>query len=71
MAVPLILFWLLLFLGRDEMGLKGIGIAIGIWLALLVLFALLGISPLVFIAVQALIDIVLVIVVFGGDVSWR
>ena len=75
MLVPFVLFWVLLFFGRDELGLKGILVAVSIWAALLVgtalLAALAGISPYLFVAAQALLDVVLILMIFGGDLRIR
>jgi hypothetical protein len=67
--VPFIVFWILLFLGRDELGLKAVCICIAVWMILLIGFMMLGISPYIFITLQSLFDIVLLIMVFGGDIK--
>jgi len=65
-----IVFPILLYLGREELGIKGILIFIGIWAALFVGLPALGLAPYFFkIAAQVLIDVILIIVVFGGDVK--
>jgi len=71
MIVPFLLFWILIFIGRDELGLKGAAISIAIWLALLLGCSLTGLSPYIFVAMQALIDIVLLIIIFGKDIRIR
>ena len=65
--VPFIVFWILLFLGRDELGLKEVYICIAVWMILLIGFMMLGISPYIFIMLQSLFDIILLIRVLGGD----
>jgi hypothetical protein len=70
MIIPFVLFWILIFLGREELGFKGILISIAIW-AILLLGAILiaGVSPYFFIAANALLDVVLLIIIFGGDID--
>lgn len=70
MIIPLVLFWILLFLGREELGFKGIFISIVIWLGLLLgsVFTTGGFLYF-FTAAIALLDIVLLIVIFGGDIN--
>ena len=67
--IALLLFPILLYLGREELGIKGILIFIGIWAALFIGLPALGLSSYFFIVAQVLIDIILVIVVFGGDIK--
>ena len=71
MLLPFIAFWVLLFFSFDELGFKGVAIAVLIWLALLVGFALAGISAHWFVAAQAILDIGLILIVFGGDIKIR
>jgi hypothetical protein len=70
MIVAFIAFWVLLFLGREELGFKGIILAIAVWAGLLA-GTLWGGVPLLFASAQAIIDIGLVLVVFGGDIKIR
>ena len=67
--VPFIAFWILLLLGRDELGQKEVCIYIAVWMVLLIGFMALGISPYIFITLQSLFDIVLLIIIFGGDIK--
>ena len=71
MSIPFLLFWVLIFVARDELGRKGIAIAVSIWLALLLGFCTSGLSPYLFVSAQAVLDIVLVLKVFGGDIAIR
>lgn len=71
MGVPFILFWAILYIAREDMGIKGISACIVIWAVLLAACLYLSISPYVFVGVQALFDAILVIVVFGGDIKIR
>ena len=43
----------------------------GTWAALFLCFVVFRASPHLFIAVQALMDVVLIIVIFGGDIRIR
>ena len=70
MLIPLILFWILIYLGREELGFKGIIISIIIWLGLLAGSLLVsGTFVYVFIAANSLLDIVLLLVIFGRDID--
>ena len=70
MIIPFILFWILIVIGREELGFKGIIISVIIWIALLLVCIFFrGISPYYFIAANALLDIVLLIVIFGSDIN--
>ncbi len=71
MIVPLIVFWVLMILGRSELGWKGIAFCVILWLGLLLAFYYFGVSPYVFIGVQAMLDVILIIVIFKGDIPIR
>ena len=71
MRTTFIVFWLLIYLGREELGFKGVGLCILIWLALLAGCIFLGYWPYVFIALQALFDIILLLVIFHDDITIR
>ncbi len=71
MLIPFILFWLLVFLGREDFGVKSGLIAVAIWAALLIGFCIFSISPYVFVAAQAMLDVVLIFVILGGDIKIR
>lgn len=68
LSIPFFAFWVLLFVGRDELGLKGIAIAIVVWFAVSGLFSVLPIPGSLLVTAQAVIDIVLVLIIFKGDV---
>ena len=59
---PFILFWVLLYLGREELGLKGIIISILIWLGLLLGLMLSGMFY-IFVSAESLQDIVLLLII--------
>ena len=65
---PFFLFWVLVYLGREKLGLKGIVISILIGLGLLVCYSSLG-PPHIFVLVQALLDIVLAFIIFGENMN--
>ena len=69
--VPLIAFWVLIFVGRNELEWKGIFIAVAIWAALWMTFKMIGLNSYYFIVAQAVIDCILIIIIFGGDVRIR
>ena len=68
---PFIAFWVLIFIGRSELGFKGIVFFVTLWLCLLLGCRMLHLPSYWFTAVQALIDVVLIIVIFGGDIRIR
>jgi len=71
MGVPFILFWAILYVAREELGVKGIGACVVIWAGLLAGCLFLSISPYFFAGLQALFDAILIIIVFGGDIWIR
>ncbi|MCX5675307.1 MAG: hypothetical protein NTX87_09890 [Planctomycetota bacterium] len=76
--IPFVLFWVLLFLGRHELGLKWTLILIAVWVGALAglgwatfPYKQTGLLSYVFAGVEAIIDIGLVLYIFKGDVrSW-
>ncbi len=71
MSIPFIAFWVLLFIGRSDLGWKGILFWIALWFTFGMALYFCGISPYVFIGVQALMDAILIILIFGGDIPLR
>ncbi|MHC4184278.1 MAG: hypothetical protein ACYSR0_13105 [Planctomycetota bacterium] len=69
--LPSIAFWVLIFTGRRELGFKGTCFCIVLWIVLLLGFVKLGLPRYWFAAAQALIDAILIIVIFGGDIRIR
>jgi len=71
-AIPLVLFWGLIFLARHELGAKWILILIAIWAGGFIVFAL-ACSPYpkaagyFFMSYQAILDIILILVLFKAD----
>ena len=66
-----VLFWALVLYGREELGVKGILISVAIWAALLLGSIFLHVPSYYFIAAQSVLDIVLILVIFGGDIRIR
>jgi hypothetical protein len=69
--VPFLIFWIILFVARGDLGWRGIALCVGIWLALLVGFIYAGISPYLFVTAQAALDCILILVIFKGDIRIR
>lgn len=75
LILPFLMFWILLMVGASELSLRAMLTCIGIWLFLVllsVIFVLIGTSGgLVFCilaGIQALFDVVLILMTFGGDI---
>ncbi|MHC4460099.1 MAG: hypothetical protein ACYS6W_04145 [Planctomycetota bacterium] len=64
---PFIAFWVLVFIGRSELGFKGVTFCIVLWVGLYLGFMKLSIPGYYFVAAQSLIDAILFIVIFGQD----
>jgi hypothetical protein len=71
MVIPFAAFWVLIFIGRSELGFKGVAFFIALWLCLLIGFMMLHLPSYCFVAVQALMDAVLIIIILGGDIRIR
>ena len=71
MFLPFVVFWVLMFVGRSELGFKGITFCIVIWVGLFLGFTKLSLPSYYFVAAQALIDAILILVIFGGDIRIR
>jgi len=71
MSVPFVAFWILVFIGRSELGFKGITFCIVLWVGLLLGFMKLSLPSYWFVGAQSLIDAILIIVIFGGDIRIR
>ena len=67
LCVPFVAFCALLLLARFELGSRGILIAIAAWIGMFVGCIILGLSLFYFLSAQAVLDIILVLIVFGGD----
>jgi len=62
------IFWVLLWRGYDEIGPRWTLILAAGWLACFVLSKLIPGGPYFFISLEALTDIVLILVIYGGDI---
>ena len=71
MSIPFVVFWLLVFLGRGELGFKGVLLAVAVWGALLAGLMATSLPPYFLVAAQVVLDVVLILVVFGRDVRIR
>ena len=71
LSLPFIVLWVLLFLGRSQLGRKGVLVSIAIWVGLLLGFKVLNISPYLFVGAQSLVDVILILVLFGADIRIR
>jgi len=69
--LPFIMFWAVLFIGRGELGLRWIVVCITIWVALLLGSGYLGYPSYIFVMGQVVLDIVLLIILTGGDIRIR
>lgn len=71
MIIPFILFWVLIVLGYGEIGMRWTLVLILLWFLLLAGFMALGVSPYIWVALQSLVDIILILAVFKGDLHIR
>ncbi len=70
-VAPFIIFWVLLYVAREELGWKGVATCVALWTVLLAGYIGLNVSPYVFTALQSLFDAILIIVIFRGDIRIR
>ena len=68
---PFVAFWILILVGRSELGLKGVLSCVAIWVGLFLGFMYLDLSSYFFVAAQALLDVVIVLIIFGADTRIR
>ncbi len=68
---PFIAFWIIIFVGGSELGFKGITFCIVLWVGLLLGFMKLSLPSYWFVGAQSLIDAILIIGIFGGDIRIR
>jgi hypothetical protein len=64
MALPFAVFCIMIVAGRKELGWKGVAIFVAIWAALLSLIMGLKIDRHFFIAGQAILDVILISVIY-------
>ena len=64
-------FWVLLFAGREELGWKGIGVFLALWMGGWLALRRVSMGPYWFMSLVAVLDVVLVLILFKGDVRIR
>jgi len=67
--ILLIAFWILIAIGRSFLEAKTIKIYILIWVGALLFIAGFRLHPGFFIAIEAALDMFLIIAIFGGDIE--
>ena len=72
LALPFISFWVIVILAWDDLGWRGGILCIGIWAGLLAGCKFLGLSGYVFVAAQAVLDVILIALLFprAGNTRW-
>ena len=68
MLLPFGIFWVMLFLTRQDLGLKGIIITAVLGAGFLAAFLLVPVLWVYAVIAQVIMDIVLILVLFGGDI---
>ncbi len=75
LILPFLMFWILLMVGASELSLRAMLTCIGIWLFLVLLAAIFiligtpgGLVFCILAGIQALFDVVLILMTFGGDI---
>ena len=66
--IPFAAFWVLILLGRSDLGIKAILICVAIWAGLLYAFLSFEMLAYFCVLVQAVFDIILILIIFGGDI---
>lgn len=71
--IPFVAFWIMVGWGLYDGDLypKEAAVFVGIWVVLFTCFMLLNLQPVLFIVPTVILDIVLILKVFGGDVKIR
>jgi hypothetical protein len=69
--IPLTAFWSLIYFGKDDLQPRAIIVFIFLWSAALSTVFLMHLPSPSFAAVEAVLDIVLVLMVFSGDMKIR
>lgn len=70
-VIPLVAFWSLIYFGRHDLQLRTIMLFVVIWLLSLLSVSVMHSPSGVFPAIEAILSIVLVLLVFGGDFKIR
>jgi hypothetical protein len=69
-VIAVVLFWVLVYLAKDELSGKWSAFFGVLWIGLLAIFLGLGYNIYIFIIISIVLDIVLVLAVFGGDIKY-
>lgn len=69
--IPLALFWALIYFSRHDLQPRIIILFVFLWSGSLVTVLLLQYPPYIFAAIEAALDVILVLIVFGGDMKIR
>ena len=69
--IPLVAFWILVYVGRRELSRKTVRIFVSVWVGALLTVAVFKLHPGFFIAIQAILDALLIVAIFGGDIEIR
>jgi len=64
-------FFILLYVGREELGIKGIGGLVVLWVGVMFALRFVQGGSYLFSTFVAILDIILVLVIFKGDVTIR
>lgn len=67
--ILLVAFWVLIAIGRNFLETKTIRIFILIWVVALLFIVSFRLHPGFFIAIEAILDMSLIIAIFGGDIE--
>lgn len=60
---------MLVYFAKDELGFKWSAFFVLIWCGALGVFLRLGLNPFIFIVISIVLDIILTLAVFGGDIK--
>ena len=70
MAIPFLVFWIILIISRQELGCRNVMLCIVLWILLFAGFMFLEIS-VYFVVAQVICDAILILILFGGDIRIR
>ncbi len=68
MLLPIVMFLLFLYMGSEELGFKGIATCLAIVGGLAGVIYLMGWTFYILVGVMALIDVVLILIIFKGNI---
>ena len=66
--LPFVAFWVLIIFAMSEIGWKWSLLFVGLWMAYLIGSMTLAVPAYTFVVVQVVIDIILILAIFKGDV---